>query len=76
MASNRPDVSFDTGQKWGDFLAGKVMSIANPKAALSQGIAALQQNSRWLQGDIKAELDEILSSSEFRALIFEIDQIR
>ena len=52
------------------------MSIANPKAALSQGIAALQQNSRWLQGDIKAELDEILSSSEFRALIFEIDQIR
>lgn len=52
------------------------MSAANPKASLSKGIATLRENSRWLQGDVKAELDEILSSSEFRGLIFEIDQMK
>ena len=51
------------------------MSTKNPKAALSQGTAALRQRSKWLQGDIKKEIDAILSSSEFRSLIFEIDQM-
>ena len=52
------------------------MSAKNLSHSLAQGTAVLRQRSKWLQGDIKAELDEILKSSEFRCLILEIDQMR
>ena len=47
-----------------------------PKMRPAQGIACLRARSKWLVGDIKEELEEVLSSSEFRALRFEIDQMR
>ena len=47
-----------------------------PKMRPAQGIACLRARSKWLVSDIKEELDEVLSSSEFRALRFEIDQIK
>ena len=52
------------------------MSSHHSTAALAQGTAVLRERSKWLQGDIKKEIDEILSSSEFRGLTFEIDQMR
>ena len=52
------------------------MSSHHSTAALAQGTAVLRGRSKWLQGDIKKEIDEILSSSEFRGLTFEIDQMR
>ena len=52
------------------------MSSRNPQKGLAQGTAILRQRSKWLQGDVKQEIDEILGSSEFRSLIFEIDQMR
>ena len=52
------------------------MLTLNPRLRPSQGIACLRTRSRWLPGDIKKELDEILSSSEFRAIRFELEQMR
>ena len=48
----------------------------NTTAKPAQGIASLRLRSKWMDGDIKQELDEVLSSSEFRHLIFELDQMR
>ena len=59
-----------------NFFGGQLMSAKNLSHSLAQGTAVLRQRSKWLQGDIKAELDEILKSSEFRCLILEIDQMR
>ena len=50
--------------------------IQNPRMRLAQGTASLRTRSRWMSGDIKKELDEILCSSEFRSLTFELDQMR
>ena len=55
---------------------GQIMLTLNPRLRPSQGIACLRTRSRWLPGDIKKELDEILSSSEFRAIRFELEQMR
>ena len=52
-----------------NFFGGQLMSAKNLSHSLAQGTAVLRQRSKWLQGDIKAELDEILKSSEFRYLI-------
>ena len=48
----------------------------NPRTRPAQGTASLRTRSRWMSGDIKKELDEILCSSEFRSLTFELDQMR
>ena len=42
----------------------------------AQGIPCIRARSKFMSGDLKAELDEILSSSDFRVLMFELDQMR
>ena len=52
------------------------MTSLNPRLRPAHGIASLRTRSKMMSGDIKQELDEILSSAEFRALRFELDQMR
>ena len=53
-----------------------MMQPLPPQLRPAQGIACIRGRSKFMLGDLKAELDEILSSSEFRGLAFELDQMR
>ena len=52
------------------------MITINPRLKPAQGTAEIRQRAKWLDGDVQAKLEEVLRSSEFRSLRFEIDQMR